>query len=343
MLKGNRSIISVVSCAGRMTAALVLLTIVYAASARGQCVGDCDGDGSLSIGELITGVSISLGQTSLSSCPPFDPNHSGHVTIEELIGAVTAALNGCPASPTPLPLTPTPAATATTSALPSVTATETSPPTGTPEQTTPSATATVAPTDTAPLPSSTPSVAASAIASPTSTPNSPVVSATFTPTATPTMATPTDCGNGLLEAGESCGSCPADCVVDQCTATATKLTVRVNFSGAAGTSPITATSLLAYRSGIVSIPGTGNALTVRQRVTFPAPIPNSIAINDLDYALRVVIGRTAGLGNGLLYSVAVDVCDGAPAASAADFACSMEACAGAGGPIAGCTCTVSEP
>jgi len=101
--------------------------------------------------------------------------------------------------------------------------------------------------------------------------------------------------------------------------------------------------LLAYRSGIVSLPGTSNALTVRQRVTFPAPIPNSIAINDLDYALRVVIGRTAGLGNGLLYSVAVDVCDGAPAASAADFACSMEACAGAGGPIAGCTCTVSEP
>jgi hypothetical protein len=78
-------------------------------------------------------------------------------------------------------------------------------------------------------------------------------------------------------------------------------------------------------------------------VTFPSPLPNSIAINDLDYAVRVVIGRTAGLTNALLYSVKLDTCQGAPAVTAADFGCIMEACAGAGGPIAGCTCTVTGP
>lgn len=117
----------------------------------------------------------------------------------------------------------------------------------------------------------------------------------------------------------------------------------VLFHGAPGTTAITATTLFAYRSDRVSIPGSAGAPSVRQRVTFPAPLPNAISINDLDYAVRVVIGRTAGVANGLLYSVKLDTCAGAPAPTAEDFACTMEACAGAGGPIEGCTCTVGEP
>ncbi len=59
------------------------------------CIGDCDGDGELSINELIRGVNIALGRAELSSCPSFDRDGNGTVAINELIAAVTAALFGC--------------------------------------------------------------------------------------------------------------------------------------------------------------------------------------------------------------------------------------------------------
>jgi len=117
----------------------------------------------------------------------------------------------------------------------------------------------------------------------------------------------------------------------------------VQFDGPAGTTPLTSTVLLGYRSNRVSIPGTGGATTVRQRVTFPSPLPNTIGVNDLDYALRVVVGRTAGIADGLLFTVKFDRCTGAPAVTVADFGCNVEACAGGGGPIVGCTCHVTVP
>jgi len=55
--------------------------------------GDCNGDGMVSISELITGVNIALGNLPVTACPAFDTNRDGRVTIEELIAAVNAALN----------------------------------------------------------------------------------------------------------------------------------------------------------------------------------------------------------------------------------------------------------
>jgi hypothetical protein len=59
------------------------------------CVGDCDGDGSVAINELVTGVSIALGNQVLSACPAFDADGDGSVAINELITAVNNALAGC--------------------------------------------------------------------------------------------------------------------------------------------------------------------------------------------------------------------------------------------------------
>lgn len=93
-------------------AALVLLPSRAATSMAAGCIGDCGGDGDVSIDELITGVNIALGNQSLASCPAFDGNGDGQVTIDELITGVNNALNGCPtAGPTP---TSTPTLTATT-------------------------------------------------------------------------------------------------------------------------------------------------------------------------------------------------------------------------------------
>ncbi len=59
------------------------------------CTGDCNGDGTVAINELILGVNISLGTQAVSQCPAFDDDQSGTVEISELIRAVNNSLNGC--------------------------------------------------------------------------------------------------------------------------------------------------------------------------------------------------------------------------------------------------------
>ena len=48
------------------------------------------------VNELVIGVNILLGLQPIENCPAFDPNHSGTVTVEELVQAVNNSLNGCP-------------------------------------------------------------------------------------------------------------------------------------------------------------------------------------------------------------------------------------------------------
>jgi hypothetical protein len=58
------------------------------------CVGDCDGDGVVSIAELIEGVDIVLG-ADLSRCPAFDCDGTHRATVDCVIRAVDATLHGC--------------------------------------------------------------------------------------------------------------------------------------------------------------------------------------------------------------------------------------------------------
>jgi hypothetical protein len=59
------------------------------------CAGDCNGDGRVSINELVTGVGIALGTSPLASCTALDRDDNGRVTIAELVATVNSALN-CP-------------------------------------------------------------------------------------------------------------------------------------------------------------------------------------------------------------------------------------------------------
>ena len=59
------------------------------------CAGDCNGNGSVAINELITAVNIALGNTAIDACAAADGNANGEVAINELIAAVNRALNGC--------------------------------------------------------------------------------------------------------------------------------------------------------------------------------------------------------------------------------------------------------
>jgi hypothetical protein len=59
------------------------------------CVGDCGGDGIVTVDEIIIGVNIALGSLPPERCPSLDTNGDRTVTVDELIKAVNNALNGC--------------------------------------------------------------------------------------------------------------------------------------------------------------------------------------------------------------------------------------------------------
>jgi hypothetical protein len=105
-----------------------LLAACLAAPAGAACTGDCDGNGTVAINELIRGVTIALGQAVAATCPAIDADGTGEVSISELVTAVRGGLDGCPGAPTataanthtPLP-TGTPSATSTVSPTPTAT------------------------------------------------------------------------------------------------------------------------------------------------------------------------------------------------------------------------------
>jgi len=63
---------------------------------RPTCVGDCNGDGQVTVDEIIVGVNIALGETDIAVCPAFDADGNGTVTVDELVQGIDNALNGCP-------------------------------------------------------------------------------------------------------------------------------------------------------------------------------------------------------------------------------------------------------
>lgn len=62
------------------------------------CVGDCNYDRTAGVNELVTGVSITLGRQMVDACVAFDLSGDEQVSIDELIGGVRNALEGCPAA-----------------------------------------------------------------------------------------------------------------------------------------------------------------------------------------------------------------------------------------------------
>jgi hypothetical protein len=67
------------------------------------CVGDCNGDSTVSVAELIVGVGMGLGQDGVERCPAFDFFADGTVTIDELLLSVAASNEGCGPAATPTP------------------------------------------------------------------------------------------------------------------------------------------------------------------------------------------------------------------------------------------------
>jgi len=77
------------------------INAIYTAGSAGKCkptpcIGDCDQNGSVTVNEIITMVSIALGNMPLTACTAGDANGDGIITIDEILAALNTALNGCP-------------------------------------------------------------------------------------------------------------------------------------------------------------------------------------------------------------------------------------------------------
>ncbi|MDX2167130.1 MAG: hypothetical protein SF182_08710 [Deltaproteobacteria bacterium] len=61
------------------------------------CPGDCDDDGEATVAELVEAVELALADGSIESCRVLDASADAAITVDELVRAVAASLDGCPA------------------------------------------------------------------------------------------------------------------------------------------------------------------------------------------------------------------------------------------------------
>jgi len=157
------------------------------------------------------------------------------------------------------------------------------------------------------------------------------------------------CGNGIIEAGETCDdgntvdgdSCPHNCVIQSCTPTASTRTFTVSFSG--GTNVAAVQVLLDYPEGQISVPGSGNDSNVTGSISNTPPGALLVS-NDLDYALIQSVTSLSALTPGPIFRVTFQDCQGATAPTPADFTCTVtQASDTSFTDITGVTCSVSAP
>lgn len=60
-----------------------------------SCLGDCDDDANVTVDEILRGVGMALGLSTVDDCPAFDGNGDHAISVDEIIGAVVKALEGC--------------------------------------------------------------------------------------------------------------------------------------------------------------------------------------------------------------------------------------------------------
>jgi DNA-binding beta-propeller fold protein YncE len=77
---------------------IALGSVAALTPAHALCPGDCNGDGIVTVDEIVRGVNLTLGAGVYRLCPPVDVDGDSAVTVNELIIGVNQVLNGCPAT-----------------------------------------------------------------------------------------------------------------------------------------------------------------------------------------------------------------------------------------------------
>lgn len=74
-------------------ACTLVLGLGATTQASAQCAGDCDGSGSVTIGEVVTVLNMAL--DAGGACDAADADDSGAVEVNDVVAAVRSAANGC--------------------------------------------------------------------------------------------------------------------------------------------------------------------------------------------------------------------------------------------------------
>jgi OmcA/MtrC family decaheme c-type cytochrome len=110
-----------------LTVAILGMALAASGPTRGAaqvCIGDCDGNGMVTVDNVITMANITLGSTPIDACTAGLPDQADSVTIDLIVTAVNNAIVGCAVVPTgtptntPISPAPTPTATATGDVVP---------------------------------------------------------------------------------------------------------------------------------------------------------------------------------------------------------------------------------
>lgn len=70
----------------------------FATAAQNDCAGDCNRDGAVTADDLRLAVEVALERAPASACNPIDADGDGQVSIDELIAATRFGLGECPVS-----------------------------------------------------------------------------------------------------------------------------------------------------------------------------------------------------------------------------------------------------
>jgi hypothetical protein len=151
--------------------------------------------------------------------------------------------------------------------------------------------------------------------------------------------TSSTCGDQLLEAEETCESCPRDCKAALCTTGTERRSYLVDLSVPPARFPNAVILRIGYRTSVLSLPGRGKGESIRARV-HPEVQAMVFSAEDLDHAVRVVLAKGGELEGRTLVRVEFDRCKSTPDPTPRDLSCLVEGCAGGAGPIDGCTCAL---
>jgi cysteine-rich repeat protein len=250
------------------------------------------------------------------------PPLGNSAAIEELVDAcVTTAIAALEGSEV--------TTTTTSSTPPTTTTTSTAPPTTT--STTTTTTSTAPPTTT------------------TST-TLPQTTTTTTTTSTTTTTPPTAvCGNGVLEAPETCDdgnvdpndSCPEDCRIDQCEPTGDPLSLTIVSSRPDLTNILL---LLDYPEGRMEIPGLGFEV-IGSISNTPGENTDALdlGVGSAEHALRLLVSASFSFDTPNIATVAFRGCAGAPPPGPGDFNCIVLEAGADFMHVQGVTCSVTIP
>jgi cysteine-rich repeat protein len=215
---------------------------------------------------------------------------------------------------------------------------------------------------------STSSTTSTSIAGTTTSTSSSSSSSTTTPSTTPTTTStttstiiPAGCGNGTLNAGETCDDgnnsnndgCPANCVILPCTPLAgTSRLVEVSFTPPVGVGIAGLTLILNYPEQKVFMPPAGPQTTIGAANFTPLHPPAEVLIRGADlapagstgsgHAVRGIMGDDAAVPAGPIFRLNFQNCQGAAAPLAGEFNCAIVNAVDQGtNPISGVTCSAS--